>query len=105
MPSMNSTPAGVEKSATRDFPEVANLLRNIQPGDRIKVSRTLKVNSGHSWPFTVEGEFVQANHLRTGLATDRVPEDDIILICLHIKKDNGERTSITIDELTTVQKL
>lgn len=105
MPPGNPVSDGVGKSATRDFPEVAALIRNLQPGDRIRISRTLKINSDHSWPFTVEGRFVQANHLRTGLATDRAPEDDIILMCLHITKDNGERANITIDEYTFVQKL
>ncbi|MCE2803881.1 MAG: hypothetical protein LW700_01550 [Gemmataceae bacterium] len=96
---------GLEKSATRDFPEVAALVRSLKPGELIRVSRALRINSSHSWPFSVEGKFVQANHLRTGLATDRAIEDDIVLLCVHIEKPNGEKANITVDEFTTIQKL
>ena len=48
---------------------------------------------------------VPLNHLATGLATDRVPEDDVILVAVHFTKDNGELSSITLDEHTQVEVL
>lgn len=92
-------------SATRDFPEISKVLADLKPGDPIRISRSVRINSGHTWPQTIEGFFVQANHLRTGLATDRVAADDIVLPCVHIKKQNSEMASVTIDDSTTIQKL
>ncbi len=34
--------------------------------------------------------FRNVNFLATGLATDRVPEDDIVVVTVHFTKDNGE---------------
>jgi hypothetical protein len=92
-------------SATRDFPGISKILGELKPGDQIRISRSVRINSSHSWAQTIEGAFVQANHLRTGLATDRVAADDIVLACVHIKKPNNEMASITIDDSTTIQKL
>jgi hypothetical protein len=43
--------------------------------------------------------------LATGLSTDRVPEDDIIVPTVHFTKDNGELSSITLDEHTRIEVL
>jgi hypothetical protein len=32
-----------------------------------------------------------------------VPEDDIVVIAVHFTKDNGELSSITVDENTTIE--
>ena len=41
----------------------------------------------------------------TGLATDRVPEDDIIVPIVHFTKDNGEMSSVTLDENSQLEIL
>jgi len=46
----------------------------------------------------VIGTFRHLDSLATGLATERVPEDDIIIPIVHFTKDNGELTSVTLDE-------
>ena len=44
----------------------------------------------------VTGTFRHANFLVTGLATDRVPEDDIVVVAVHFTKDpHGELSSVT----------
>jgi hypothetical protein len=93
------------KSSTRDFSEVGKQLETLKPGDKIKISRQIRVNSVHSWSQSVEGTYSHTNHLRTGLATDRIPEDDIVVTCIHLTKDSGEKTSITVDEFTKIEKL
>ena len=93
------------KSSTRDFSEVGKQLEALKPGDKIKISRQIRVNSVHSWSQSVEGTYSHTNHLSTGLATDRIPEDDIVVTCIHLTKDSGEKTSITVDEFTKIEKL
>jgi len=88
-------------SATRPISgEQAALLRSLQPGQRIKITRHVRLNSRptRQWPAEVVGTFRHVHFLATGLATDRVPEDDIIVVTVHFTKDNGELSSITLDE-------
>jgi hypothetical protein len=94
------------RSSTRTFhPDLVKLLNGLRPGQRIRITHRLRVGTTATWTTTVEGAFRGLNHLATGLATDRVPEDDIILVALRFTKDNGELTSVTLDEHTKVEAL
>jgi hypothetical protein len=55
------------------------------------------------WTTTVTGAFRRISYLATGLSTERVPEDDIIVPTVHFTKDNGELSSITLDERTKIE--
>jgi hypothetical protein len=90
-------------SATWAVPaEMTALLKGLKPGQRIKLTQRVRVG-GKSWPAVVTGTFRGLNYLATGLATDRVPEDDIVVIAVHFTKDNGELSSITLDEHSKVE--
>jgi hypothetical protein len=84
-------------------PELADLLRKLQPGQRIRITQTVAINTHHRWNTTVEGAFRHVNFLATGLATDRVPEDDIVVVTVHFTKDNGELSSITLDDNSQIE--
>lgn len=91
-------------SATRTLSsELTTLLRGLVTGQRIRITQTVRINSRTSWPTVIEGAFREVNFLVTGLATDRVPEDDIIVATVHFTKDNGELSSITLNEKTQIQ--
>jgi hypothetical protein len=91
-------------SATRPVrPELAALLKSLKPGQRIRITQTVRMNSRSQWPAVVEGTFRAVNFLATGISTERVPEDDIVVVSVHFTKDNGELSSITIDESTRVE--
>ena len=83
-------------------PELTALLRGLKPGQRVRITQTVRVGS-KSWPAVVVGTFRRLDYLATGLATDRVPEDDIVVIVVHFTKDNGELSSITLDENSKVE--
>jgi hypothetical protein len=90
-------------SATQAIPApLTALLKGLRPGQRIKITQTVRVGR-KSWPAEVTGTFRGLNYLATGLATDRVPEDDIVVVCLHFTKDNGELSSVTLDEHSRVE--
>ncbi len=94
------------RSSTRVIsPALSKLLLGLKAGQRIRIIQQVRVGSTATWKAPVEGKFRTLNHLATGLATDRVPEDDIILIAVHFTKDNGELSSITLDEHTQVEVL
>jgi hypothetical protein len=93
------------QSATRPVnPELAALLQRLQPGQRIRITQTVRVGQ-QQWPALVTGTFRKVDYLATGLATDRVPEDDIVVPLVHFTKDNGELSSVTVDEKTQIERV
>jgi hypothetical protein len=96
--------AGTLPSSTRPVrPELAALLRSLKPGQRVRITQRLRVGSTAEWNAPVEGAFRGLNYLATGLATERVPDDDIVVVTVHFTKDNGELSSVTLDEHTRVE--
>ena len=91
-------------SATRPVaPALAALLHELKPEDRIRITQTVRVGM-KQWTTTVTGAFRAVNYLATGLATDRVPADDIVVVCVHFIKDNGELSSVTLDEQSKIER-
>lgn len=89
---------------TRPIPEdVLRTLDKLQPGQRIRITQRVKVGSSKTWTFTVEGLFRRVDSLATGLATDRLREDDIVIPVVHFTKDNQEMSSISVDEHTKIE--
>jgi hypothetical protein len=85
-------------------PEVRRVLDGLRPGQRIRITQTVRVGM-KQWPAVVTGTFRHVDSLATGLATDRVPEDDIVVPIVHFTKDNGELSSIAVDENTVIEPL
>jgi hypothetical protein len=91
--------------ATRPLrPELRALLDSLQPGQRLRITQTVRVGM-KSWPAIVTGAFRHVDALATGLATHRVPADDIIVPIVHFTKDNGELSSVALDENSVVERI
>ena len=101
---MSQGPAPLPSSTRMLDPALSALLQRLRPGQRIKITQTVRVGL-QQWPAPVVGRFRQVNYLATGLSTHRVPEDDIVVVAVHFTKDNGELSSITIDEQTRIEAL
>jgi hypothetical protein len=43
------------------------------------------------------------NYLETGLSTHRVKADDIVVVAVHFTKENGELSSVTLDEHSRIE--
>jgi hypothetical protein len=98
-----SQPSSTIPSSTRPIsPDLAAVLRSLKPGQRIRITQTVRVGL-KQWTTTVSGTFRELNYLATGLATDRVPEDDIVVVTVHFIKDNGELSSVTLDEQSKIE--
>jgi hypothetical protein len=97
-------PQSALPSATRPVrPELVHLLNGLKPGQRIRIVQKMRVGSTATWDAPVEGVFRKVNFLATGIATERVPEDEIVVVTVHFTKDNGELSSITLDEHTKIE--
>src|SRR5437764_9721093 len=94
------------RSATKTIsPELSRLLKRLRAGQRIRMTQTVRVGSTKTWPAVVHGVFRGVNYMLTGLSTERAPDDDVVIIVVHFTKDNGEMSSITLDENTKVEVL
>jgi hypothetical protein len=102
-----SEAAGIIPSATRPVnAQLSALLRSLKPGQRIRITQRVRVGN-EAWDTTVTGKFRAMNFLQTGLATDRVKADDIVVVAVHFTKDNppGELSSVTLDENSRIELL
>ena len=101
---MTTTPYPSLPSATRPVsPELSKLLAELKPGQKIRLTQTVRVGQ-REWLTTTTGAFRNFSYLTTGLATAcRIPEDDIVVVTVHFTKDNGELSSIALDEQSKVE--
>jgi len=83
-------------------PDVLAVLEKLQPGQKIKIMHLVRVGM-KTWPVTITGTFRHVDSLATGIATDRVPADDIIVPIVHFTKDNQEMSSVALDEHTKIE--
>jgi hypothetical protein len=90
---------------TRHLPTpLAEVLRQLQPGDRIRITQPLRVGK-RQWTTTVEGTFREWSYLETGITTERVRDDDIVVPVVRFIKDNGELSSVSLEENTRLERL
>lgn len=99
-----STQISIESSTRRVSQAVIDTLRSLTEGQKIRVTQTVRVGR-RLWTTSVEGNFRGLNYLATGVTTDRIPEDDVIVPMLHFTKANGEHSSIAVDENSKVEKI
>jgi hypothetical protein len=98
-----TAPALTVTSATeRVDPQLASLLTSLWPGRAIRITQAVRVGA-RKWTTTVSGTYRGLDYLATGLSTERVREDDIVVPVIHFTKENGELSSVSIDENTKVE--
>ncbi len=80
------------------------LFADLVPGDRLEIMHEIKVGL-KAWTARTVGTVVRAERRRHGLHfrrnTDETVWSDIILV----KRDDGEETTVTIDEFTELRRL
>src|SRR5262245_56668926 len=100
---MTVAPSSLPSSTRPIRPELAAVVKSLKPGQRIRITQTVRMNCRREWKTTVEGTFRDVNFLATGIATQRVPEDDIVVVTVHFTKDNGELSSVTLDDHSQIE--
>ena len=100
---MSTAPDKIVLPTRRLDPKQVELLRALKPGDPIKVTQTVRVGA-KKWTAEATGAFRGLAYLATGVTTERVKEDDLVVPVVRFTKPNGELTSISLDENTTVER-
>src|SRR5438105_3890166 len=83
--------------------EARRILAFAAPGDALRVIQTVRVGS-RKWEAMAQGAFRGIAYLETGITTERVKEDDLVVPVVQFTKPNGELTSISLDENTRVDR-
>ena len=85
-------------------PALVDLLKSLKPGDKIRLTQRVRVGA-KNWDATTDGTFRELAYLATGITTERVKEDDLVVPVVRFTKPNGELSSISLDEHTQVVKI
>lgn len=81
------------------------LYEQLEPGDRVEVVHGVTVGSSAAWTTTTVGKVLRRERRRHGLHFRRNADDKVYSDVLIIARDDGELTTVTIDEYTRLRKL
>jgi hypothetical protein len=81
------------------------LYEQLQPGDRVEVLHGVTVGSTAKWSTTTVGRVLRRERRRHGLHFRRNTDDKVYSDVLILARDDGELTTVTIDEYTRLRKL
>jgi (p)ppGpp synthase/HD superfamily hydrolase len=83
----------------------SRLFAELKPGDRVEVVHDVKIGSSADWTTTTVGTVVRTERRRHGLHFRRNPDDKVYSDVLILARDDGELTTVTMDEYTQLRKL
>jgi hypothetical protein len=85
-------------------PATRNLFAELQPGDRIEVIHEVKVGL-KVWTTRTIGTVVRTDRRRHGLHFRRNLDDKVWSDIIILKRDDGEQTTVTVDEFTDLRRI
>lgn len=86
------------------YPAALEVLADLQPGDRVEVVHEVKVGF-RQWKSTTVGVVVSKDRRRHSLHYQRNFDDKVFSDVVVLRRDDGELTTITIDEFSELRKL
>jgi len=86
------------------YPESLESFASLVPGDRVEVTHEVKVGF-RKWLSTTVGTLVRKDRRRHSLHFRRNVDDKVFSDILVLKRDDGELTTVTIDEFSELRKL
>ena len=81
------------------------LYEQLEPGDRVEVVHGVTVGSSATWSTTTVGRVLRRERRRHGLHFRRNPDDKVYSDVLILTRDDGELTTVTMDEFTRLKRL
>jgi len=90
--------------AVQSEAQMRQLFTELVEGDRIVVEHEVKVGQDR-WPTKTVGTLVRTERRRHGLHYRRNPDDKVWSDILVLRHDDGELTTLTVDEFTKIRRL
>ena len=86
------------------YPQTIEIVQSLRPGDRIELQHQVKVGF-RTWTSISVGTVVGTERRRHGLHHDRNHDDKVFSDVLVLRRDDGELTTVTLDEFSDVRVL
>ena len=86
------------------YPAALETFASLQVGDRVEVTHEIKVGF-RNWNSKTIGTVVGKDRRRHSLHFNRNFDDKVYSDVLILKRDDGELTTITLDEFSELRKL
>jgi hypothetical protein len=86
------------------YPETLEVFSSLQPGDKVELVHEVKVGF-RKWQTTTRGKVVKIERRRHSLHYQRNTDDKVFSDIILLERDNGELTTVTIDEFSDLRKL
>jgi hypothetical protein len=90
---------------TSEERETRALYEQLSPGDRVEVAHDVTVGSSGAWKATTTGRVLRRERRRHGLHFRRQADDKVYSDVLILARDDGELTTVTMDEFTRLKRL
>ena len=86
------------------YAQTLETFASLQPGDRVEVTHEVKVGF-RNWNSLTIGTVVSKDRRRHSLHFNRNFDDKVYSDVLILKRDDGELTTITLDEYSELRKV
>ena len=83
----------------------SQLFADLKPGDRVEIDHGVKIGSSATWSTKTVGTVVRTERRRHGLHFRRNPDDKVYSDIIILSRDDGELTTVTMDEFTQLRKM
>ena len=89
---------------TQSAAEMLDVFRQLKPEDRVEIKHEVKVGF-RSWETVTAGTVVWTERRRHGLHHRRNRDDKVFSDVIVLRRDDGELTTVTLDEFSELTKL
>lgn len=86
------------------YPQALQIFDQIQVGNRVEIVHQVKVGF-RSWTTTTRGTVVEKERRRHSLHFNRNFDDKVYSDVLILRRDDGELTTVTLDEFSDLRIL
>ena len=84
--------------------QTLKVFEELKPGDFVELDHEVKVGFNR-WHTTTRGRVVRAERRRHGLHRRRNFDDKVFSDIIVLQRDDGELTTVTLDEFTSLRKV
>ena len=84
------------------YPQAIEVFQRLKPGDQVEIVHEVKVGF-RRWTTTTRGTVVSTERRRHSLHFNRNFDDKVFSDMIVLRRDDGELTTVTLDEFSDVR--